>query len=317
MIQLGYEHLCLVINYGWRKQILSAITIATLVVMASTSFLGAQPDVNWNLTNTNDSQNSENDCTGLASQTDTAEDLPCQSYSADLYETTGDVEELCVTDLMVFRVGWDGTWFYWELELAGSWDVCSAGTGSGRLYMVETDTDQSSEADNKGDFIIQYEPEALHCRDDAETEEGPCDTDWDDAGTSGDGKVTLWEDSDNDYGYTGAGQGGTATGSDSQDPEGYTGYEDKKDPTDGQLWPALSPGAARTLSSWLFWVLHLEAPQQSSAGPGPQLLLRSIMRLSPITMLLRSVTSSTIALTICMGPAPRVRLPDRIPLRFR
>ena len=202
---MAYEHLRLVINYGWRKQILSAVTIAALVVMASTSFLGAQPDVNWNLTNTNDSQNSEIRLrTGLASQTDTAEDLPCQSYSADVCtnRTTGDVEapNFCDTDPMVFRVGWDGI-----LVLLGA-RAGALNSDCGRLFRGIPDRGRlvhrwSSThrcrsghrvgADNKGDFIIQYEPENLHCRDDGELVEwAPAIPTGYDTSTSGDAKLT-------------------------------------------------------------------------------------------------------------------------------
>ena len=115
--------------------------------------LGAEPDEDWNLTN-GDFQSFVADCFGgTGVQTDTPEAPVCsdpaiavrQSYAADTYETVsandGEVlDERCDTDIKFFRVGYSDPFFYFEFELAGSWDQCADEPGNnngvGRHYLV-------------------------------------------------------------------------------------------------------------------------------------------------------------------------------------
>ena len=240
MIRLGYEVYSALITGGSRRQNFPAVTIAALVLMGTVPFLGAQPPESWNLMDTSDTQSFVSDCVGAAAQTDTDEDEPCQSYDADRYETiVADTQigiELCDTDIEFYRVGHDATtgYFIFEFEFDGSWDQCSGGTGDARLLVVELEVDGPPSV--RGDFVLVYDPDDTHCCGDVgECDTSDCNDTWVNA-DSGDGDATLflWGDTDNDWGYTGAGQGGTATGDD--DPaSGYTAYEDDLFPTD-VLW---------------------------------------------------------------------------------
>ncbi|MCI0417300.1 S8 family serine peptidase [bacterium] len=150
------------------------------------------PNEGWNLTNTNDTQNVLKDCKGA--QTNIAESLPCQSYNADLFESLDSSGKgTCDSDIFAYRVGADSSFFYFEFELAGSWNQCEYPDQSGEShqYVLEIDVDRSSETPNRYDYVFIYTPQKKH--------QGgkwvPVDN-----FNSGDDKLKAFQDSDNDLG---------------------------------------------------------------------------------------------------------------------
>lgn len=97
------------------------------------------------------------DCFGDPAQTDTAEDLPCQTYNGDLYESLeymGISEEPADdSDIQVFRVGADATFLYVEWDMAAPWDI---DTSPSHHYVIEVDVDPSVEARRGDDYVAIF-----------------------------------------------------------------------------------------------------------------------------------------------------------------
>ncbi|MCI0417307.1 hypothetical protein L0222_31455 [bacterium] len=180
------------------KTITFTLTILVFLTLLGASILYAQPDETWNQANTGNTQNVVDDCDGAASQTNTAEVLPCQSYAADIYESLNPAGNgFQDADIAFYRVGADADFFYFEFEMVGSWNYDN--TGESRRFAIEIDVDRVTEAGPRWDYGFLYDPALGHLN------QGP--PTWINTGGNGDGKTKGFRDSNNDVG----GLGGTCS----------------------------------------------------------------------------------------------------------
>ena len=196
------------------------------LIFGSVQAQGTPPDNSWNLTGM-DAQTVSDDCCGASAQTDTPEDLPCQSFNNDLYETLdAGTQGMCDADIKTYSLGFDADFFYFENELRGSWDQCSdaigpTNGGESRQYQMEVDADLSNTANF--DWIFIYTPKKIHCRADADTSQ-PCEQRWIDVGEGGSGDIAAFADGNDDY--------GSPNVTDPDPPGSNDGFESDFKPTD-------------------------------------------------------------------------------------
>ena len=167
-----------------------------IVLFALASFMIVEPvsaqDTNWSTIVSID------DCSGSSEQTNTPEDLPCQSYSADLYESleySNTAPECC--DIQRLNFGSDADFVYVQWDLLGAWNTdCD-----GHHAVVEFDVDSTVETNGQGDVFI-----AMNMKDE-------CDTggSWEDGANPG---FDAFEDDNDDVGGANPGSPDFPSGAD-------------------------------------------------------------------------------------------------------
>ncbi len=174
-------------------QFIGILTLITVIVSLTTSFSLAQ-DSSWGGPGNPLTVFEVNDCFGASAQTKIQEDMPCQSYNADLYEaliydTTKTDDNAPYADIKTFRVGADVTYLYIE------WVVNATVTDNDtHNYVVEVDVDPLSEIAGTGNTASPIGDDYFKI----ENKDTLFDSTWKDAEANG--AVEAYYDSNDDVG---------------------------------------------------------------------------------------------------------------------
>ena len=136
--------------------------------------------------------------------------------------------------------------------------------------METTDTERA-------DYVLVYDPSERHCCGESSCDTSSCaegNENWTNAGQgdAGDMSMILWSDDDNDWGFTGDMQGGTATGSDKAIETGYTAFEGEKTLTGEELWVRI---IIRALKNVVQIAVHKDEISPDPGSPVPPTKIRS------------------------------------------